>query len=147
MMMESVTALDHVDRVFMLPCFSLRPVPLQFPGPIESVHVIFRAWIPLCTCMLSRGPGLSTARSRRRRIGERETPAPGAPAGEARDVKLSLQRTRKMMTEQLERVAQVSEVMGEQDALLRDTFTRHQASRSGERSVLPVQGSASTCLM
>lgn len=50
----------------------------------------------------------------------------GGAAGEAREMKLSLQRTRKMMAEQLERVAQVSEVMGEQDALLRDTFQQHQ---------------------
>lgn len=42
-------------------------------------------------------------------------------------MKLSLQRTRKMLAEQLERVAQVSEVVGEQDALLRDTFEQHQA--------------------
>lgn len=32
------------------------------------------------------------------------------------------------MAEQLARVAQVSEVMGEQDALLRDTFAEHQVS-------------------
>lgn len=44
-------------------------------------------------------------------------------------MKLSLQRTRKMMADQLERVAQVSEVMGEQDVLLRDTYSEHQASR------------------
>ncbi|CAM9962300.1 unnamed protein product [Sphacelaria rigidula] len=53
------------------------------------------------------------------------------PAGEAREMKLSLQRTRKMMAEQLERVAQVSEVMGEQDALLRDTYEQHQARGIG----------------
>lgn len=41
-------------------------------------------------------------------------------------MKQSLQRTRKMMAEQLARVAQVSEVMGEQDALLRHTFDEHQ---------------------
>ena len=34
------------------------------------------------------------------------------------------------MAEQLARVAQVSEVMGEQDALLRHTFDEHQASLS-----------------
>ena len=45
-------------------------------------------------------------------------------------MKQSLQRTRKMMAEQLARVAQVSEVMGEQDALLRHTFDEHQASWS-----------------
>lgn len=54
--------------------------------------------------------------------------AGGGAAGDAREMKLSLERTRKMMAEQLERVAQVSEVMGEQDALLRDTFQQHQAS-------------------
>lgn len=43
-------------------------------------------------------------------------------------MKQSLQRTRKMMAEQLARVAQVSEVMGEQDALLMNTFAEHQAS-------------------
>ncbi len=41
-------------------------------------------------------------------------------------MKQSLQRTRKMMAEQLARVAQVSEVMGEQDALLMNTFAEHQ---------------------
>ena len=41
----------------------------------------------------------------------------------------SLKRTRKMMAEQLARVAQVSEVMGEQDVMLRDTFAEHQARR------------------
>lgn len=55
--------------------------------------------------------------------------AQGAAAGEAREMKQSLQRTRKMMAEQLSRVAQVSEVMGEQDALLQNTFAEHQASR------------------
>ncbi|CAM9357630.1 unnamed protein product [Hapterophycus canaliculatus] len=52
--------------------------------------------------------------------------APGSAAGEAREMKQSLQRTRKMMAEQLSRVAQVSEVMGEQDALLMNTFAEHQ---------------------
>lgn len=33
-----------------------------------------------------------------------------------------------MMAEQLARVAQVSEVMGEQDALLKNTYDEHQAS-------------------
>lgn len=56
--------------------------------------------------------------------------ASGSAAGEARAMKQSLQRTRKMMAEQLARVAQVSEVMGEQDALLKNTFTEHQASSS-----------------
>ena len=45
-------------------------------------------------------------------------------------MKQSLQRTRKMMAEQLARVAQVSEVMGEQDALLRHTFDEHQVGWS-----------------
>ncbi|CAM9375685.1 unnamed protein product [Pylaiella littoralis] len=53
---------------------------------------------------------------------------PGSAAGQAREMKQSLQRTRKMMAEQLARVAQVSEVMGEQDALLMNTFAEHQAS-------------------
>ncbi|CAM9796084.1 unnamed protein product [Laminaria digitata] len=57
--------------------------------------------------------------------------APGSAAGEAREMKQSLQRTRKMMAEQLARVAQVSEIMGEQDALLRHTFDEHQASLGG----------------
>lgn len=56
-------------------------------------------------------------------------------------MKQSLQRTRKMMAEQLGRVAQVSEVMGEQDALLRDTFAEHQASAvmraCGEHHMIP----------
>lgn len=56
--------------------------------------------------------------------------APGSAAGDAREMKQSLQRTRKMMAEQLARVAQVSEVMGEQDALLMNTFAEHQASFS-----------------
>ncbi|CAM9656054.1 unnamed protein product [Ectocarpus sp. 13 AM-2016] len=56
--------------------------------------------------------------------------APGSAAGDAREMKQSLQRTRKMMAEQLARVAQVSEVMGEQDALLTNTFAEHQASFS-----------------
>ncbi|CBJ31132.1 conserved unknown protein [Ectocarpus siliculosus] len=51
---------------------------------------------------------------------------PGSAAGDAREMKQSLQRTRKMMAEQLARVAQVSEVMGEQDALLMNTFAEHQ---------------------
>lgn len=56
--------------------------------------------------------------------------APGSAAGDAREMKQSLRRTRKMMAEQLARVAQVSEVMGEQDALLMNTFAEHQASFS-----------------
>lgn len=44
-------------------------------------------------------------------------------------MKQSLQRTRKMMAEQLARVAQVSEVMGEQDALLMNTFAEHQVGQ------------------
>ena len=60
--------------------------------------------------------------------------APGSAAGEAREMKQSLQRTRKMMAEQLARVAQVSEVMGEQDALLMNTFAEHQASGSSSPS-------------
>eukprot|EP00904_Undaria_pinnatifida_P007546 jgi/Undpi1/3921/HiC_scaffold_16.g07289.m1 len=63
---------------------------------------------------------------RRRSQGGGGGDAPGSAAGEAREMKQSLQRTRKMMAEQLARVAQVSEVMGEQDALLRHTFDEHQ---------------------
>ncbi|CAM9416731.1 unnamed protein product [Scytosiphon promiscuus] len=61
-----------------------------------------------------------------RRRGLSNGEAPGSAAGEAREMKQSLQRTRKMMAEQLARVAQVSEVMGEQDALLMNTFAEHQ---------------------
>lgn len=65
--------------------------------------------------------------TKRRRAGDGgDGNAPGSAAGEAREMKQSLQRTRKMMAEQLARVAQVSEVMGEQDALLRHTFDEHQ---------------------
>lgn len=62
--------------------------------------------------------------------------APGSAAGQAREMKQSLQRTRKMMAEQLARVAQVSEVMGEQDALLMNTFAEHQASAGPPTQVI-----------
>lgn len=67
-------------------------------------------------------------RCTRRQGARQQGIVPGGAAGEAREMKLSLQRTRKMMAEQLERVAQVSEIVGEQDALLRDTFAQHKVS-------------------
>ncbi|CAN0099725.1 unnamed protein product [Ascophyllum nodosum] len=61
--------------------------------------------------------------------GRGQEDAPGSAEGQAREMEQSLKRTRKMMAEQLARVAQVSEVMGEQDVMLRDTFAEHQARR------------------
>lgn len=60
-------------------------------------------------------------------------------------MKQSLQRTRKMMAEQLARVAQVSEVMGEQDALLRHTFDEHQVGL--ELGSLASPANAATCFL
>lgn len=103
-----------------------------FPTPIAnpSLYLYFTRHYVNDTPVVHRYIVFGTPLSRRRRAlqpGDRGD-APGAAAGEAREMKQSLQRTRKMMAEQLARVAQVSEVMGAQDALLKDTFAEHQAS-------------------